>query len=52
MTKTHFFLFIAAIAAVPAPIIWTFNRPLKKIMRAHEDRRLELEKLPYRTPTE
>ena len=39
MPTTHFFLMIAAIAAAPAPVIWAFNRPLKKIMQSHENRR-------------
>ncbi len=29
MNKTDFFLFIAAVAMAPAPIIWAFNGPLK-----------------------
>jgi POT family proton-dependent oligopeptide transporter len=52
MSHTRFFLFIAAIAAAPAPVIWAFNRPLKKIMQAHEDQRLKPEKIPYRMPVE
>lgn len=33
MSNTEFFLFIAAVAAAPAPVIWAFNRPLKRIMQ-------------------
>ena len=48
MTNTQFFLFIAAIAAAPVPVIWAFNGPLKRIMKEHEDRRLG--DLPTGTP--
>jgi POT family proton-dependent oligopeptide transporter len=48
MTNTQFFLFIAAIAAAPVPIIWAFNGPLKRIMKEHEDKRLG--ELPTGTP--
>jgi POT family proton-dependent oligopeptide transporter len=41
MSNTDFFLLIAVVAAIPAPIIWAFNRPLKAIMKDHEDRRLK-----------
>ena len=47
MGHAQFFAFIALIAAVPAPIIWAFNGPLKRIMQGHEDRRLQLEDVPY-----
>jgi POT family proton-dependent oligopeptide transporter len=40
MSPANFFLLIACIAAAPAPFIWAFNRPLKKIMRQHEEQRL------------
>jgi POT family proton-dependent oligopeptide transporter len=50
MSAANFFLLIAAIAAAPAPIIWAFNRPMKAIMKAHEDARLNPEDIPYRTP--
>ena len=50
MTNTEFFLFIAAIAAAPAPVIWAFNGPLKRIMEDREARRLQPEQVPYRTP--
>ena len=43
MTNTEFFLFIAAIAAAPAPVIWAFDRPLKRIMQDREDPRPQLE---------
>ena len=39
MSATKFFFFIAAIALAPAPIIWAFDRPLKAIMKSHEDKR-------------
>ncbi len=39
MSNTAFFLFIAAVAAAPAPIIWAFNAPLKRIMKDRDDRR-------------
>jgi len=52
MSTTNFFLFIAGVALVPAPIIWAFNRPLKTIMKSHEDRRLNPQTVPYVTPTE
>jgi POT family proton-dependent oligopeptide transporter len=52
MSTPHFFLFIAAVALVPAPIIWAFNRPLKAIMKSHEDRRLNPQTVPYATPIE
>ena len=50
MTNTEFFLFIAAIAAAPAPVIWLFDKPLKKIMDHHESQRLKMEDVPYQTP--
>ncbi|HEV2561240.1 MAG TPA: peptide MFS transporter [Rhizomicrobium sp.] len=52
MSTTNFFLFIAAIAMAPVPIILAFNGPLKAIMKSHEDRRLKLEDVPYQTPVE
>jgi len=52
MSTTNFFLFIAAVALAPAPVIWAFNRPLKAIMKSHEDRRLNPQAVPYATPTE
>ena len=52
MTNTQFFLFIAAIAAAPAPIIWAFNAPLKRIMADREAHRLDPEQVPYLTPIE
>ena len=52
MSTTDFFLFIAAVAMAPAPIIWAFNGPLKAIMKSHEDRRMNPETVPYATPTE
>lgn len=50
LSAADFFLLIAAIAAVPAPIVWAFNRPLKKIMKTHEDQRSLMENIPYQTP--
>ena len=50
MGNTEFFLLIAVIALAPAPIIWAFDRPLKAIMRAHEDNKPVLEKAPYQAP--
>ena len=50
MSNVDFFLLIAAIAAAPAPIIWAFNGPLKRIMKEHEERRLNPADMPYRTP--
>lgn len=52
MSATNFFLFIAGVALVPAPIIWAFNGPLKRIIQSHEDRRVNPESVPYVTPTE
>jgi POT family proton-dependent oligopeptide transporter len=49
MTNTHFFLFIAVIAFLPAPVIWSFNGPMKRIIREHEARRLRGDNLPART---
>jgi proton-dependent oligopeptide transporter, POT family len=39
MPPQEFFLVIAAIALAPAPIIWAFDKPLRKIMKHHEDMR-------------
>jgi proton-dependent oligopeptide transporter, POT family len=39
MPPQEFFLIIAAIALAPAPIIWAFDRPLRRIMQSHEDAR-------------
>lgn len=50
MTNTQFFLFIAAIALAPAPVIWAFNGPLKRIIQEREAHRPDPEDLPYRTP--
>ena len=52
MTNTDFFLFIAAVALVPAPFIWAFNGPLKKIMQEKENRRMNPQSVPYATPME
>ena len=32
MDKVHFFLMIAAVAAVAGVVMWTFNRPLRRIL--------------------
>ena len=37
MNNVDFFLMVAAIAAAPAPIIWAFNNPLKKIMQQRSE---------------
>jgi POT family proton-dependent oligopeptide transporter len=52
MSNASFFLMIAVIAAAPAPIIWAFNKPLKKILQEHEESRLNMSEVPYRTPHE
>ena len=52
MSTTNFFLLIAVVAIIPAPIIWAFNGSLKAIMKSHEDNRLKLETVPYQTPIE
>ena len=52
MSTTNFFLLIAVVAIIPAPIIWAFNGSLKAIMKSHEDNRLKMETVPYQTPIE
>ena len=52
MPPAHFFVFIAIIAAAPAPIIWLFNRPVRTILKHREERQFEIEKVPYQIPIE
>jgi len=52
MSTPAFFLMIAVVAALPAPIFLAFDGSLKKIMAAHEERRLSMSAVPYQTPIE
>ena len=52
MSNAHFFLLIAVISLVPAPFVWAFNGPLKRIVAARESKPLDPRNIPYMPPTE
>ncbi|HEY5347381.1 MAG TPA: peptide MFS transporter [Rhizomicrobium sp.] len=52
MGPTHFFLLVALLAALPAPIFWAFNGTLKRLMQRQADEAVMLSAAPYRTPIE
>ncbi len=52
MDKVQFFLMIAGIIGVAAPVIWAFDIPIRRLLRQQLNDRAMLRQVPYQTPIE